>query len=322
MNGNQIYSQLRAKQFRAAFNTLQREWQTLHWGIRGAIAGAVIGLLLLWVATSAGGLAFLLLLPLGVMAWIAMARLEPLPLRVESFARRADDRRKQAAAKGTFFAKWAKRPFHAALSGSAKLTARIGDPYLRAGATVGLQMYAVLLAAVLTYVAVSVVLALVCILFSLWVFFYFFLGGYKLSGGGASEVVSSAVKRSVSGRMGDWSEEREDVFGRRYAAHIDDQGNAVGSTESRENIFGQRYEQDISPKGDYTGRSEERENIFGQKYTQHANAQGEDAGHSEEREDVFGRRYTQHYDSEGNPSGRSEEREDIFGRKYTKHQDE
>ncbi|MGH9838418.1 MAG: hypothetical protein ACREEM_06505 [Blastocatellia bacterium] len=313
MNANQIYSQLKDGRFREAFDSLRQGWQELRWEIRSAVVAVVTALLLVWIYLGAGFLAVLLTLPLIAGALIAAARPAPVAGWVDGLVRWADGKRQQALAKGTFFAKWVMRPFYASLSGSSNLTAVVKDPYLRAGATITLQSYAVYLALLVAYIAISVVLALACLAFFLWIFAYAFS---ESSGGG--HTVTRAIRRGMSGR----SEEREDLFGRQFTQHYDDRHNPTGRTEQREDIFGRPYQQHISPEGDYTGHSEEREGIFGNRYTQHSNEQGEQAGHSEEREDIFGRKYTQHLDEQGNPSGHSEEREDIFGRKYTKHEEE
>lgn len=319
MNANEIYSHLRAGQLRAAFASSQQWWRALRWEVRSIIVGAALGLLLIWVFATMSWLAGLLALPLVVGAWIAVARPAPVPQGVANFALRAEGRRERAAAKGTFFAKWIWRPFQASLSGAAKLTAGLQDPYQRAGATVALQMYAVCLALALAYITVYAVLVLLCIAVSIWVLAYMFA---DQRGGGGSRLVSRAISDSVSRRMAARSEQREDFLGNPYTQHYDDQGNPIGRTETREDFLGNQYQQHISAEGDNIGRSEEREGFFGNRYVQHLDAQSDAAGHSEEREGLFGDKYTQHFDAEGNPTGRSETREDFFGKKYVKHDED
>lgn len=315
MDSNQIFALLKAGQFREALDLLRLWWQELRWEIRLAVVATVVTLLLAWIFSTAGGVAALLVLPLGICALIAIARPTTVPAKVDGFVQRMNERRQRALAKGTFFGKWVARPFYASLSGSASLTAPIKDPYLRAGTTITVQSYAVYLALAIASIAIYAALILACLAFVLWII------AYALSDHSGSRTVST-VSRAVSWGMSGRSEEREDVFGRQYTQHYDDEYNQTGSTETRQDVFGRDYRQNISPEGDYTGHSEQREDIFGNPYTQRFNEQGDQVGHSEEREDVFGRKYVQHFDEEDNPVGRSEERENIFGQKYTKHDEE
>jgi len=309
---NQIYSHLKDGRFREAFQTLWQWWLETKWEARFVGIGMVILLLLAWIYSAAGFVLSLLAAPLGICALIAVARPAPVPDRVDGLVRWAGDKRQKALAKGTFFAKWVMRPFYASLSGEATLTRPIKDRYLRAGVTITLQIYTLYLALFIASVTIYMVLFLLCLAFILWMI------AYALSDHSGSRTMGRAVSWGLSRR----SEPKEDIFGRQYTQHYDENYNETGRTETREDIFGRPYQQHISPEGDDTGHSEEREGFFGDRDVQHFNEQGDSAGRSEPREDVFGREYVQHFDKEGNPAGRSEEREDIFGGKYTKHEEE
>lgn len=210
MNANQIYAHLRQGEFRLAFDDLRQGWQSLRWELRSAIAGTMAGLLLLWAVSAMDWLIGLLAAPLAVGAVIAIARPVPVPNGVDGFVRWADGKRQQAAVKGSFFAKWVMRPVYAGLSGSASLSAPISDPYVRAGATIAIQSYAIYLTLAVASVAIYLVLVLACIAVVLWMIAYAF--SERSSGG----FVSRTVSRSVSQRLAnsfesqeEWNERRE-----------------------------------------------------------------------------------------------------------------
>ncbi len=315
MDANQIYTHLKDGQFREAFQAIWQAWDEVRWEARFVAIGMLVCLLLAWIYSAAGFLLSLLAAPLGVCALVAVARPTPAPKRVDGFVRWADDKRQRALAKGTFFAKWVMRPFYATLSGSARLTAAIKDPYLRAGVTITLQTYAVFLALFIVSAAIYAILVLLCMALVLWII------AYALSEGGGSRggsTVASAFRRGFSGR----SETRTDFWGDQYQQHHDANYDKAGYTEQRTDLWGDQYQQHFSQQGDKTGHSEGREDFLGDPYTQHYNQQGEKTGYSERKEDWLGGEYTQHYDQHGNRIGRSEERTDLFGDKYTKHEDE
>lgn len=224
MNVNQIYAHLRAGQFRSAFDELHRGWEALRWEVRSAIVGTLAGLLLLWAVSAMGWLIGLLAVPLMAGAVIAISRPTPVPNSIDGFVHWADGKRRQAAAKGSFFAKWIMRPFYAGLSGSGSLTAPIPDPYLRAGATIAVQSYAVYLTLAVASIAIYLVLVLACIAFVLWMI------AYAFSERSSSGFVSRTVSKSVSQRLMDYSELREDRF-RQERHHGSPEGVMVDHSE-------------------------------------------------------------------------------------------
>lgn len=118
------------------------------------------------------------------------------------------------------------------------------------------------------------------------------------------------------------SEEKTDLFGKKYIQHYDDAGREIGRSEARTGIFGDEFTQHTNERGESVGRTEHETGILGGETDQHYAERGEKLGHSEEKKDIFGAEYEQHYDDRGREAGRSEKKTGLFGDKYIEHDNE
>ena len=300
---------VKAGEMRQAISDLLRWWQALRWEIRLAVVTTCVVVLLVILYASGSALLSLLLIPFCPALILTLARPEPMLGKVDRFIQWCALKRDQSKAKGSFLATWFFRPLYAGLSGSATLTAPVKDPYLRAGLTLGLQIFALFLALFVAYAVVMLVIALLFIALMFWIV------SFILSEEKSAPNVGRWVTR---GR----SETQQDILGNEYAQRYDDQGYKVGYSEKCTDMFGNEYQQHFSQEGKKTGHSEAKTDLLGQPYTQHYDQQGARAGSSEDQTDLLGDPYVQHYDEQGRRAGRSEERTNILGDKYVKHEEE
>jgi hypothetical protein len=109
---------------------------------------------------------------------------------------------------------------------------------------------------------------------------------------------------------------KNDLFGKEYIQHYDDNYNEIGTSVVKENFTGIKYIQHYDTNGNETGRSEFIENWFGEEYLQHFDTNFQETGHSKEKESFLGDKYTEHYDNDYNVTGQTKNKEGFFGDKY------
>ena len=93
----------------------------------------------------------------------------------------------------------------------------------------------------------------------------------------------------------------------------------MSKSRDKEDIFGDKYAEHVDNDDQKIGESREQKDIFDDKYTEHVDKDHQKVGESREKEDIFGDKYTEHVDKDHQKTGESREKEDIFGDKYIEH---
>ncbi len=111
----------------------------------------------------------------------------------------------------------------------------------------------------------------------------------------------------------------ENIWGRPYVEHTDDNGKVIGTSWEYEDLLGRPYVEHRDENGRVTGTSRNYESIFGRPYVEHTDSDGKVIGTSRNYESIFGRPYIEHTDNSGKVIGTSRKYETIWGRPYIEH---
>jgi len=272
------------------------------------IVGGVTLIVILALAyfLSAGSAVLLFLLPILVGAVLPVLSLDPVTNKVESLELWIQRRRDKVRGKEGKFARFFSRPLYAGCLWIYRITEKIREPHLRAGARIATLLYFVWIMIALLMTVVYVVVALVFVALIFWLISAI----WGSSDRGRSSTGGMAWSRIKTSRV------REGVVGDNYVEHYDEKGHKVAETRKQDGFLGlDPHLEHVDASGKKIGESREDEGFLGlDPHTVHVDAGGMKVGETREKDGLLGLDpHDSHTDTDGKEVATSRRQNGFLG---------